>query len=425
MLSAENSIIGTLCLFPEAYETISARLTPADFGSSIAAAAYEAAISLYISAKPIDILLIRDNLVKNGYNKDEADRYLVSCMEMCATSANTEEYCRIIKEDAQSRKLLHIVDSVSEGLQLGQQWTELAAKAIEDINELGDASGGTTSSKDSLISWAKYYNTIKNDPEQAFVRTGYTALDNLLGGGFINSGLYLIAARPGMGKTTVAINIADNIAKRRPVLFVSLEMSSVQITAKRISIYSGLPYNKLMTGRLSDTEYSEAISTASNLSERSFYLSDNVQPVADIYTLARSIKDLACVMVDYVGIIPPAEHHLSIREDIIQVSADLKRMAKRLNVPVIAMCQINRENTMQKDKRPTISNLRDSGSLEQDADGVILLHRESYYSEEKQSTEPLEMILGKNRHGNTGTVKFMWQAETGQVLELNEKDLPF
>ena len=237
--------------------------------------------------------------------------------------------------------------------------------------------------------WSSYYEQVVSNPGFAFCKTGFSALDKTLGGGMFRQGMYVVGARPGMGKTTLGINIAENIAKRGEcVLLVSIEMSRTQVMAKRIAKEGGISYTKLMTGGLSETGGEMAGKVAQRLAERPFYLIDKSKvTVIDVGRAARQIEGLTAIVVDYLGLVKPEETKTNKPryEEMTDISADIKALAKLLKIPVLVLCQLNRENANSADKRPQLQHLRDSGAIEQDADGVILLHRPEYYSKEKES----------------------------------------
>lgn len=427
----ETSVIGSLLISPEVLEIIEAVLTPSDFEDAACRETYLAALSLRDNKKPIDAVLLGEELKKR--TGENMTGWLIELMQITPTAANIETYCRLVKEDANKRRLLRIAEAINENTNAGSfaDWREIASDALEQINELEDnASGDVVSSLDMANDWMEYYDKVVKNPEFAFCRTGYSSLDRMLGGGMFRQGMYIIGARPGMGKTTLGINIAENIAKRGSnVLFVSMEMSRTQIMAKRIAIVGGISYTKLMNGSLADAGRAEAVTTAARLSERPFNLVDKSKmTVVDIGRAARQVKDLSAIVVDYLGLVKPEEVKANKPryEEMTDISADLKALAKLLGVPIMVLCQLNRENASTSDKRPQLQHLRDSGAIEQDADGVILLHRPEYYSKDKLAddyvppdVEAIELIVAKNRHGETGLVKLSWRGVTGEIREFD------
>ena len=235
------------------------------------------------------------------------------------------------------------------------------------------------------------------------------------------AGLYIIGARPGMGKTTLAINVAENIARRgKNILFISLEMSDTQIMCKRIAADTGVSYTAIMSGRMTEEEKERTWESAKRLTERGLFVNRKAGlTVGDIGLLAQKVKGVDVVMIDYLGLIRPSNGTGSRYEDYTNISGELKQLAMKLNIPIVALSQLNRANTQRESKRPGLADLRDTGAIEQDADSVILLHREEYYKREQGEKNPdaeqIELIIAKNRHGNTGTVNMTWEGKCGRI----------
>ena len=277
------------------------------------------------------------------------------------------------------------------------------------------------SASEALAGFLDYRERL--DAGQAVVvSTGYPGLDTLLGGGMLHQGLYILAARPGCGKTTLGLKLAEHAAKSGACLFFSLEMSAEQITARRIAAESGLSIGQLMVGRgLNDDEQAKLANAASALSERDFQL--NRAPgasVADIAQAAHLTKNLRLVVVDYLGLVRSDERGLSIYERVTKNSAALKALARSLNVPVLCLCQLNRAAEQRTDKTPSMADLRDSGAIEQDADAVILLHRPAMYEPgqpKSWESQTLTAIVAKNRHGNIGKLDFDFWGSSGIIRE--------
>lgn len=438
---SEISVIGSLLISPETLDIVSAHLIPSDFESDTCAAAYRAALELRDNGEVIDPVTIESKLRQNGY---DARQFLLESMQTTPTAANIEVYCKEVKRASNLRRMSRIAQSITDGVYSSGDWRQLADSALEQIAEIDEAEkNDVVSSSDAINEWWDYYTKVSQDPSFAYCATGYKTLDKKLGGGFVKDGLYIIGARPGMGKTTLGINIAENIAKAgKSVLIVSLEMSTKQITAKRIAKQSGLNYTKLINGGLTDEETARASCAAGEIYERPFYISDKSKAtVADIGRAARQVKDLSAIFVDYLGLIRPKDVNSNKPryEEMTDISADLKALAKLLKIPVIALCQLNRESSGTQDKRPKLNHLRDTGAIEQDADGVLLLYRPEYYVDKTGDYVPpefedFEIDVAKNRHGETGIVKQQWRGKTGDICELEtireephrrQNELPF
>lgn len=422
----EYAVIGSILIEPSCLGTVMGIVSVADFDNRYCRAILAAAIELNSEGKPIDVVLIanRAGKIDDGVTYE----FAAECMQIVGSVANVEMYCRLVKDAAVKRKIAQLADDVQDDVYNHSENAAILAKLRSATDELStNNTNAVLSPTDMAEAWLAYDDTVKKNPEAAFTRTGFVNLDNVLGGGMFNQGFYIIAARPGMGKTTLGIAIAENIAERgNAVLYISLEMSRVQIMAKRLSRRARLNYTSLMTGKIKGDDYEHAIDVQLRLAERPFWLSDtSICRVSDIENMARGIKDLKCIVVDYFGLLT-SEEGSGVRsryEECTDISKSLKGLAKRLNIPLLVLCQLNRENTARGDRRPTLSDLRDTGALEQDADAVVLLHREEYYKTKDKDYEPkavetIELNVAKNRHGKTAMVPMAWEGEFGIICDV-------
>lgn len=408
-------------------------VSPDDFSDKLCKIAVEAIKELRGEGKTIDAVLVYERA--RAKNSAFTAEFAKECMQVCGTAQNIEEYCRLIKAAANAERLMELADSVNEKLYARESAEAVISDLRRSLDEIEPDNASVISSASAANVWQRYAEMVKADPESAYCKTGYHALDTVLGGGMFRSGLYIVGARPGMGKTTLGISIAENIATSgKAVLFISLEMGAVQIMSKRLARATQIGYTKLMTGNVSEEENEHILQSAAELSERPFYLSDkSLCRLADIESMAHAIKDLQCIVVDYFGLLTADESEgvRSRYEETTELSKGLKSLAKRLNIPLLVLCQLNRENGTRSDKRPKLSDLRDTGALEQDADCVILLHREEYYlmhdeNHEKPELETIELNVAKNRHGETQCVKMLWQGTCGGINEMeNRYDEPY
>lgn len=391
----------------------------------------------------LDPNTIAEQMIRRGFGEHDTIQLLAGCMEVTPTAANVREYCRLVKEASNRRKLRDISFGIADAADNHEDCAEITARALELIDDIKAGTNGTVLDGQAMASsWIEHMKNAVVNPGYAFCSTGFKSLDKMLGGGMFKQGMYIIGARPGMGKTTLGIAIAEQVAAMdKPVLFVSMEMSDVQIMSKRIARHGRIGYTKLISGRLSELEQRDAVKAATELSQRPMSLScESRVTVSKIGTLARQIKGLQLIVVDYLGLIrPPDDSKGATRyEQMTGVSADLKALAKRLGIPIVVLCQLNRNNTTKTDKRPELSDLRDTGAIEQDADAAIMLHREAYYDTQAEKTdqETIELIVAKNRHGGTGKVEMCWFNSTGLIgeidnpqkadeLDLDRIELPF
>lgn len=426
---SECYVIGCLLQEADALADVEQIITIADFESEVCKEAYQSILDFRDAGKPLDWILLRAELNKKlGV---DCTVFLTGCLDVATTVANLDAHCKAVKDAANDRRAARLSRDISEAAYNGADASEIADIAQSKIDEIRANTTGDVSDSKSMVSrFRQYYQKVKENPDFAYCRTMYHDLDRKFGGGMFRGGMYIIGARPGMGKTTLGINIAENIATaKRQVLFVSLEMTEEQIVAKRMSCNAGIPYTMLMGGTLSALAEKEMDTAAGVLAERPFNLAvKSCMTVVDIGKAARKIKDLSVIVVDYLGLVgvPDEQQQKSRYEQMTNISANIKALAKLLNIPIVVLCQLNRESTKSADKRPQLVDLRDSGAIEQDADAVVLLHRPEYYSEDAKKPdykppehEEIELIVAKNRHAGTGTVLMQWSGNTGEIDEVD------
>lgn len=252
-----------------------------------------------------------------------------------------------------------------------------------------------------------------------FVSSGFLRLDQILGGGFIRGGLYILGARPAVGKSTYAINLADNI--KGNCLLISLKMTPEQIISKRVSRLTGLSSARLLSGSVSEDDWVGIATAVTAISEQGVFINDRYDlAVQKIQLLAQKVPELRAVIVDYLGLIQPTTRSGSTYENISQISRELKCMAISLNVPVICLCQLSRTVENRENKRPRLSDLRDSGAIEQDADAVMFLYRQDYYAGGPVDGQPslVQLDVAKNRHGRTGQTEYSFWLATSTFKEV-------
>lgn len=425
VFDAESVVIGSLLRDPASYARTSCIVEPDDFNNLFCRAVFTAAAEVaargeLILPAAIALQLANDQVAFTGQQMQEF-------LDTTPSATVDEDYARIVSDYSRLRKLQEIASVISERIDGGSRDVQsILADVLERLSGVTSTieRGRLLSSHQAMLDFLAQLSD-RTQGKKNVVPSGYPRLDALLGGGFLNSGLYIIAARPGMGKTTFALNVAEKIAERGDnILFVSLEMSAEQISAKRVSRTSGIATNKLsMSNALSDEELGLAAEEASRLSQSGFCINRGAGyvTVAEIGIMARSYENLTAVVVDYLGLIRSTEHG-SRYEQVTQISADLKRLAVSLNVPIIALSQLSRASEQRTDRRPSLADLRDSGSIEQDADGVLLLYRPDYYrdrAENLEKSEPvlLECTVAKNRHAEPGKLYFEAYLSRSCVVE--------
>ena len=416
--NAEASIVGCLLLCPDTKPAVSRLVSEADFSPGLNAALFSAAVEL----EEPDSTVFRELVKKRGF--DLPDGFFRELGDVAISRSNVELYCSLLREKSQRKKLADLAEQIKADILADQDAAEIITTAAARLTEIeqGGAESDIASPDDAWKSFFEHRERVLDG--KGAVPTGFQPLDAILGNGMLRSGLYVLAARPGMGKTTFGLQIADSIAKTTgPVLFVSLEMSLEQLQSKRIARLTGIPSDEIMLGDEERLDYERIIAASNMLKTLPVYISRRpAATVAQIRHMAKSLPGVQCAVVDYLGKVTPSDKRASRYEAVSNISGDLKTLAVELGVPVLALAQLNRENTGRADKRPQLSDLRDSGAIEQDADAVIMLHRADYYElgetpmGASESVE-LEIIVRKNRHGRIGSCRAGFFPAIGKIIK--------
>ena len=421
-LTNEHGVAGAILIEPSCIRLIEPLVSPADFSGEMSGAVYAAALSLAEKGQPVDVLTIQAEAQRQGTALESS--FLMELMESTPTAANVEFYAREVRKEAHARELRSIAQGVFEQLENGVNPADVAQGLVDQAEKSLKAESGDV--EDASASLSELFNDLcaPNRRVQK-LETGFTKLDAILGGGMIRGGMYVLAGRPGMGKTTLALAIAEDVAARgKKTLFVSMEMDKTQLNAKRLACAAAVPYDTVYSGRPDPKQLESLGHAAAELSKHKLVLSDRVNcSVRSIGAMARRIKGLEFIVIDYMGLIQSPGSKASIYEKVSEISRNLKVMAMQLGVPVLVLCQLNREATQSADKRPKMHQLRDSGSIEQDADGIIMFHRPDYYetADTKPMSETAEIIVAKNRHGATGKTDAIFYGATGRIYEKETK----
>lgn len=409
-LEAEQAVVGSILLDGQCLPVVEGLLRPEDFVLEADRAIYRTAVALARANRPVDPLTILEEA--RTRHADVSREYLMQLMEITPTAANVEFYARQVREQSVRRAIRSLGEELQRRVDGHDETAAILAQAGRRVEELqtGGVGGDLLAPEESLLAFFDHRGKVDAGTACRFVPTGFRDIDLLLGGGMLAGGMYILAARPGMGKTTVALNIADRVAERSgPVLFVSLEMDEEQLTAKRLSRLAGIPGSRLLMDQLTEEEYQKLAQASAKLSRLPLHINRSPSvTVDDIALLARQVKDLRLLVVDYIGKISPGRE--GRRKDRIEymteISGALKTLARTLRIPALVLCQLNRQTEGQRDRVPQLSHLRDTGAIEQDADGVLFLYRADYYDRHRPggfAPSPLEIIVAKNRHGGTGT----------------------
>ena len=341
---------------------------------------------------------------------------MVECMEITATTANAIEYAQAVHDLALGREVRRVcTESAMDKVTKSE---ELLNSTIAELQLL---QAGTRLDVEAPLETAKnFYLRLTDTSYTAFTSTGYASVDTALGGGLVTSGMIAIAARPGVGKTMLGLCIADNVAATGvPVLYISLEMDKYQLMCRRVGRLSGLSYNALQRGRV-DAQDSvtrgKATDALSQLMTRPLYIEDTPASIVDVELKARSIQGLGMIVIDHMGLLKSATKG-SRYEIVTELSHSIKRLALSLSVPIVTLCQLNRENEGRNDRRPRLSDMRDSGAIEEDCDAVMLLHRDAPQDAKPWESQTMYVNVAKNRHGCTGATQLRFYGLTARIIE--------
>ena len=434
---AEQAVLGSMLIDEKCIPKVMERLKPDDFYMRQNRELFLTIFTMYNQLnQKIDPVTIVDRMKLSGLYDDTATLpYLQQLMEITPTSANVMEYADIVADKALLRRIgetsAELVELVRSESGTSAQILEAAEQRIYAIRQGKDLQ--SMSHISSVMN--EVYNTIKELQAQGGefpgISTGLIDLDRRISG-LNNSDLIIVAARPGMGKSSLAMNIGVEAAKHSgtSVAGFSLEMSKAQIGMRLLATESLMDNKKLATGRIAgEDEWGRVAMAAANLSQAKLYIDDNATlSVADINAKCRRIDDLGLIIIDYLQLMTsaggPTRASDNRQQIVSDISRSLKLMAKELNVPVICASQLSRANESRAatQRRPMLSDLRESGAIEQDADIVIFIHRDSYYDEDTDSPNLAECIVAKNRHGETGTVELEWRPEFTVFRSLAYRD---
>ena len=421
-LEGEQAVLGSMLIDPECIKDVMDKLQPGDFYLRQNREIFEAIYSMFSYARPVDGITVAEELRKNGtYDEQTTRRYLAELMEITPTSANVMEYVKIVRDKALLRGVAiaasEITAMVQEGIGTASDTLDAAEKKIFAVRRGQSAQDMVPISRVLPDVLERLSEMTESERHMPGLSTGFSAVDAKITG-LNKSDLLLLAARPGMGKTSLALNIALNVAKlsRKTVAVFSLEMSAEQLVTRILSGEALVENYRLRTGNLRETDWQKIAAAASVLNQLDIRVDDNpMLSAADMNAKCRRLDNLGLVVIDYLQLMTSAGDKSGRGENRQQVVSDISRMmkimAKELNVPVICLSQLSRANEKRDDKRPMLSDLRESGAIEQDADIVMFLYRDDYYNEDSEKHNIAECIVAKNRHGETGKVELRWMPE--------------
>lgn len=431
-VDAEMSLLGAVLIDEETLADISEHVTPKDFYDKRHGTIFGGMMRLYEHHRPVDLLTLTDELKK----KDELEivggsAYLTELTNYVPTAAHAEAYAEMVSLKAVRRRLIKASAEISElGYDEDNTVQELLEKAEAELFSVSDQSlKQDLVSIESILteSFDRMEELHRNKGALRGVRTGYRDLDNMTAG-LQRSDLIILAARPAMGKTTLVTNLAYNVATvaKQPVLFFSLEMSKEQLVDRMLADASGVDAWNIRTGNLSDDDFSKLSEAMGEMAEAPIYIDDTPGvSVLEMRTKARRAaheQPLGLIIVDYLQLMQGSGSNNGNRvQEVSEISRGLKLIARELNVPVIALSQLSRSVESRSPQIPQLADLRESGSIEQDADIVMFIYREAYYNPETERENITDLIIAKHRNGPTGKVELYFHPERLRFMSLDKR----
>ncbi len=436
-LETEQAVIGSILINPECITTVLAHVKPDYFYIEQHKAIMNAIMMLDTMGSRIDALTVLDKLSSDdSFDVEKSKEYLFQIAQIVPSAANVENYCKIVKEKYFLRSLIKIsqetIDSAIDGGAEAEKILDSTEQKIYDIRK-GRAVGSLRRLSE-VISAEVYPTLVKissdNSDEFKGIPTGFSKLDEITSG-LNRSDLILIGARPAMGKTSFALNIARNVGMTgKKVIFFSLEMSNEQLASRVLSTEARVESHKLRSGYISEDEWMRLAEATDRLTKCNLYFDDtSTITVPDIKSKIKRTKDVDCIIIDYLGLMQSATKKENRVQEITEITRSLKMLAKDLKIPVVCCAQLSRgpEKNGKASNRPMLSDLRDSGSIEQDADIVLMLYREGYYKKDGQNAEEVDLTqadvdVAKNRHGPTDRIKLHWDGQFTLFSTLEYRD---
>lgn len=428
-IEAEQAVLGAILIEADALTTVTELLIPHDFYRKTHQMIYEAILKVAESGEPVDLITVTSELQNAGQIEEIGGvAYLANLANSVPTAANVDHYSALVREKSVMRRLINTATKIATtgyegGVDVGEMIDE-AEKRILEITQAGSISKGFTPIKDVLLNtFERIEFLFSNKGGVTGIPSGYPDLDKMTSG-FQRSDLIILAARPAVGKTAFALNVAQNIAVRagETVAIFSLEMGKEQLVQRMLCAEANIDAGKMRTGFLEEDDWPKLTMAVGTLSEAPIFIDDTPGiTVHDIRAKCRRLKSeqgLGLILIDYLQLIQGRGKGDNRQQEVSEISRTLKLIARELHVPVIALSQLSRSVEQRQDKRPMMSDLRESGSIEQDADIVSFLYRDDYYNPESERKNIIEVIIAKQRSGPTGTVELVFLKNFNKFVSL-------
>ena len=427
-VESEQSILGSIILDKDAIITVAETINPSDFYKEAHKIIYESMLRLNSNNEPIDLITLIEELRKEGHLDNVGGiSYLTSLSTIVPTTSNVKYYANIVKEKSVMRQLIKASNEIINlGYDASTDVQEILDKAEKNIFDISQEKSGDDIQPINVVLQDTFDMIEKLCTEKSDVTgitTGFADLNKKING-LQRTDLILLAARPAMGKTAFSLNLVQNAALKgdASVSVFSLEMSKEQLVQRMLSAQSNVELSKIKTGNLGESDWPRIIDGMAVLSEANIFIDDTPGiKISEIRSKCRRLKiekGLDLILIDYLQLMEGEGKNENRQQEIAKISRSLKILAKELDCPVVALSQLSRSPELRKDHRPILSDLRESGSIEQDADIVMFLYRDEYYHDDSEKKNIGEVIVAKNRHGETGSVELVW---FGQVQKFADK----
>ena len=427
-VESEQSILGSIILDKDAIITVAETINPSDFYKEAHKIIYESMLNLNSNNEPIDLITLIEELRKEGHLDNVGGiSYLTSLSTIVPTTSDVKYYANIVKEKSVMRQLIKASNEIINlGYDASTDVQEILDKAEKNIFDISQEKASDDIQPINVVlqdtlDMIERLCTEKSDVTG--ITTGFADLNKKING-LQRTDLILLAARPAMGKTAFSLNLVQNAALKgdASVAVFSLEMSKEQLVQRMLSAQSNVELSKIKTGNLGESDWPRIIDAMAVLSEANIFKDDTPGiKISEIRSKCRRLKiekGLDLILIDYLQLMEGEGKNENRQQEIAKISRSLKILAKELDCPVIALSQLSRSPELRKDHRPILSDLRESGSIEQDADIVMFLYRDEYYHDDSEKKNIGEVIIAKNRHGETGNVELVW---FGQVQKFADK----
>ena len=417
-VEAEQSVLGSMLVDPRTVSDVMEILKMEDFYMEANRLTYEAIQKMFLDGRSIDPVTVLEEITRMGYREKVPRDYILQLVEITPHAANVMDYARIVRSKSMLRELQQvgadIIDLTRAEEEEADTVADLAEQKVYAVRQGREVQGFTPLNVAISEVYANLDELATSAGKLPGLPTGFAMLDQYIGG-LNKSDLILLGARPGMGKTAIALNMAMSAAKKsdKTVVIFQLEMSRTQLATRLLSAEGFIDSKKLRMGNLTDEDWQKMAEATQTLQKMSIMIDENSGiTVPEMKAKCRRLGDqLGLIVIDYLQLMHAPKRTDNRVQEVAEISRSLKIMAKELNVPVLCCCQLSRGPEGRQDKRPMLSDLRESGSIEQDADIVLFIYRDDYYNNEGENKNAAELIVAKNRHGETGKIDLQWMGQ--------------